>query len=60
MLRRSYILLIQDEMLYMCVYTHTHTHIHISISFTVSLFCLCFPDLSIEDSDVLKSPAVIV
>ena len=31
-----------------------------SISFTVSLFSFCFPDQSIEESGVLKSPTIIV
>ena len=31
-----------------------------SPSFTVSLFSLCFPDLSIDESGVLKYPTIIV
>ena len=31
-----------------------------SISFIVSLFSFCFPDWSIEESAVLKSPTIIV
>ena len=31
-----------------------------SISITVSLFSFCFPDQSIEESAVLKSPTIIV
>jgi hypothetical protein len=31
-----------------------------SIKFTVSLFSLCYPDLSIDKSGVLKSPTIIV
>ena len=31
-----------------------------SISFTLSLFSFCFPDQSIEESVVLKSPTIIV
>ena len=30
------------------------------VSFTVSLFSLCFPDLSIDESVVSKSPTIIV
>jgi len=31
-----------------------------SVSFSVSLFSLCFPNLSIDESGVLKSPTIIV
>ena len=31
-----------------------------SISFPVSLFSFCFPDWSIEDGGVLRSPTIIV
>ena len=30
------------------------------VSFTVTPFSLCFPDLSIEESGVFKSPTIIV
>jgi hypothetical protein len=31
-----------------------------SVHFTVSLFSLCFPDQSIDESGVLKSPTIIL
>jgi hypothetical protein len=31
-----------------------------SFNFNVSLFSLCFPDLSIAESGMLKSPPIIV
>jgi hypothetical protein len=31
-----------------------------SVSFTVSLFSFCFQYLSIDESEVLKSPTIIV
>ena len=58
-LRKRYILLHWDEML--CIYIYVKSICSKdSISFPVSLFSFCFPDWSIENSGVLRSPRIIV
>ena len=59
MLRKRYILLLWDEKFSLYIYLNSNWF-KASISFIVSLFSFCFPDRSIGESGVLKSPTIIV